>query len=180
MEKEDTQAYRLGYFTEPQAPEKWKRQWERVLKDWGAPKPCRSQMNGMRPEDFLLWMNNLLGKMGLEKEKATGDGYWECRCHWREERILALTRAKEGLEKEQLHDQAKGGKLTKSSAGIHRMSPVRCAPLVTRPYNAKEAPRTQAARLEEEQSTMTPADLSAYLITPPPSPSDLAFTVKEM
>lgn len=171
-----------SYRTFADADTQWESQWQRIMRDWGDPKPARSQMNGTEPDGFLRWINSLTQKGEQEAAKATGDGYWECRVHWREVRISHLQQAKQELEQE-MYVQ-KGHKLQKRSTVGSAVRPLYPTLRSSLPLN-KSIVRASPPPPPKE------LDLSLYSIdesqergkdekldSPPPSPSDLSFSVK--
>ncbi len=171
------------YRTFDAADEKWPDQWQRVIADWGAPKPAHSKMCGNDAAGFLKWMNILTEKGEQEAQKAMGDGYWECRVHWREVRVSHLQQAKADLEAEPY--EQKGHKLVrkptagsavrtlyptlKSSLPLNK-SIVRASP-PTPPAEVVPTPPSPYERWEKEE-------LEHKDMTPPPSPSDTTFSLK--
>lgn len=173
-------------YTFPEANKKWPEKWTLIVTGagkhdgWGDPKPTRSQMNGLNSEGFLRWMNSLLAKGEGDAAKASGDGFWECRVHWRELRIEALRQAKEELEQEQYRE--KNHKMSRVTVG----SAVR--PLYPVPFKSALPLNKSIVRASPPGSPPPPPlkDLTPYLIdeseakeqSPPPSPSDKVFEVK--
>lgn len=165
------------FYTNPEADKKWPQQWQRIVGDWGNPKPTRSQMNGNASEGFLRWMNCLTNKAEAEAVNASGDGYWECRVHWREVRISHLKEAKEELEAGM--NREKGHKMVKKGTVGSAVRPLYPSLKSSLPLNKG------IVRASPPTPPPVEHDLSQYSIdredeeTPPPSPSDVTFSVKE-
>lgn len=168
--------------TFPEANKQWEHQWSRILRDWGVPKPVRSQLNGLDSEALLRWMNSLQSKAEVEAAKATGDGYWECRVHWRDLRIIELQEARNSLSVEQY--EQKGHKMMKkSTAGC--VAPLPYPPLRSKlPLNAgivRVSPPPPVKELDLSEYSIEKLGSEKRLVdyTPPASPSDVSFTVSE-
>lgn len=173
-----------SYRTFADADTQWESQWQRITRDWGEPKPERKAMNGTDPDGFLRWINSLTKKGEEEAAKATGDGYWECRVHWREVRVSHLQEAKVELEQEMYRQ--KGHKLQRRPLAGSVVRPIYPTLRSTLPLNAG------IVRASPPVPPLPIRDLSAYLIdeseargekeekepTPPPSPSDISFSAK--
>lgn len=174
--------------TFPEADKQWEHQWVRITRDWGSPKPARAMMNGLDSEGLLKWMNSLQSKGELESAKATGDGYWECRVHWRDLRIIELQEARNSLSVEQF--EQRGHKLQRRplagsvaplpypplrsklplNAGIVRASP-------PPPVKELDLSEFSISQEEDEEGKKQGSEKPLVDYTPPPSPSDVSFTV---
>ncbi len=176
-----------GYSTFAGADTKWESQWQRILRDWNDPKPTRSTLNGNDADGFLRWINSLTLKADSEAAKATGDGYWECRVHWREVRIAHLQQAKQELEAEAY--QQKGHKLVRKSIAGSAVRPLyptlkSSLPLnkgivrVSPPTPPRAPEHSPYSRFLDDESQERGKEEKLVDYTPPPSPSDISFTVQ--
>lgn len=174
------------FYTYADADKKWESQWTRIMRDWGHPKPERKAMNGTEPDGFLRWINSLTQKAEAEVAKATGDGYWECRVHWREVRISHLQQTKQELE-EEMYKQ-KGHKMVKKGtvgSAVHPIYPTLRSTLPLNKGIVRAFPPTppppihdlSVYSIDESEARGDDEEKEKKKLSPPASPSDTHFSI---
>lgn len=76
------------------------RNYDELVEAWGNPIPKHADVQGQSYQRLQFWSRNCRTKEEMCKERASGDGYWECRQEWYQRRsvhleALAASRPKE-------------------------------------------------------------------------------------
>lgn len=84
----------------PNCEEEFPEQWNRLVNSQGDPVPKRASKNGKTAEELETWADNCVPKISYYMGKASGDGFWESKVHWFEQRVASLREDAAVLRKE--------------------------------------------------------------------------------